>query len=413
MSRMMSLRLSPRRGPKTNPGTGRSSLARHDEPNSVARTAIRRPNDAPRRAPVMKRRQRGASSVDAPGPARFCLALAAALVALVTPATGRPSAPRVPAPMPSPNSGHEPALPGYSQVAVMPISSLGSTDEAVLAVERVLWGEFTRLLGKRLVLPAELAKRGGRLDGDVKRCDNGLDCLVDVFGAYGFGAFVVGNLIGLGADRVINLKVLDVKTGRELGRVSEKASGAERELISQMRRAAVLLLAPEQLIGTVEVHATQPEINILIDGQLYGTTPLASPRLTVTAGRHAVEANGEGRVPFSAMIDVAYGEVVSLTIDLPANTVFVGGRAPYRSRWWTWATAVVGAACLGTSGVFYYQHTRTAAQISDAATAGTLDARQVGLRAQWQNRLTLARGFGGVGVGLSGAVGVLLTLDWL
>ena len=52
-------------------------------------------------------------------------------------------------------------------VAIMPLTSLGSTDETVAAVERVLHGELRRLLGARLVTQAELGRADRHLQAHV------------------------------------------------------------------------------------------------------------------------------------------------------------------------------------------------------------------------------------------------------
>ncbi len=300
-------------------------------------------------------------------------------------------------------------LPQYRQVAIMPLSSLGSTDEAVAAIERVLHGELEKLIGERLIDADELRTRYPEVNAQLSQCDELLDCYQEVFGAYGWGAFIVGNIAGLGDDRVINIKLIDVRTGKEVRRAAEKANGDERQLISRMRKAAVGVLAPELFVGSLKVSATQPGVQVLVDGKLVGTVPLASPTLALAAGRHAVEARGDGLVPFSSMVDIAYGETASLTILLPENSAFVGGDTPFRARWWPWTIAAAGAVAAGVGGVFNYLHYKAARDFEkDHNSPDDVKA----LRQEKQNWRT-ATYFYGAGGGLVGGVGVLFVVDLL
>ena len=325
---------------------------------------------------------------------------------LATALVGATSA--ISAPVVSPAAPAPRVLTEYRAVAMMPLSSLGSTDEAVEAVSRVLHGELSKLLGERLITAEALARRDAKLKSYLDRCEGVLDCLTEVFGAFGWQAFLAGNLAGLGDDRVITLKLIDARTGKEVRRASEKASGDERGLIKQMRKAAVGVLAPELFTGTLEVHAQQPGMQVIVDGQLVGTTPLANPRIEIAAGRHAIEANGEGLVSFSDMVEVGYGEVVPINVVLPENSVFVGGVTPFRARWWTWVIAAVGAGTAATGGYFYWDHVQTAKKMEqktlDAVSGPKLDKRRRG-------SLQLSRELGGAGAAALLGVGVLLTMD--
>ncbi len=301
----------------------------------------------------------------------------------------------------------------YRQIALMPLTSLGSTDEAVNAIQAILVGEFTKVLGERLIAPDALLEQSKHVKSAFYSCEGVVVCLTEVMGGLGWDAFVVGNIAGLGERQVINLKLIDVRTGREVAKASEKAVGEQSELITYMRKAAVQLVAPDLFTGTLVLAAAQPGVQVQLDGQLLGTVPLANNRFAVPVGQHALEASGEGLVPFTTMVELAYGETKTVTVDLPRSTAFVGGDTPFRHRWWTWAIAGAGALAVGLGGYFNALHVDTVEKIEKRARSGTLTAQDVDLfteqEAHW-NRSVVLYGSGG---GLLLGVGVLFALDFL
>ncbi len=100
-----------------------------------------------------------------------------------------------------------------------------------------------------------------------------------------------------------------------------------------MRRAAVRLVAPERLLGTLVIEARQSGVHVLVDGLSLGVMPLEQPELALPVGRHAVEASRPGWVPYSTIVDLAYEQTLTVELDLPASTVWVGGETPFRHRW--------------------------------------------------------------------------------
>lgn len=324
-------------------------------------------------------------------------------------ASAEPPGPLPPAPtaeervQPLPDDGRE--------ILLGPLSSFGSTGEAVEAIERVYVSEFEKLLGPQLRTTDELSALGPAVAEAVADCGATPPCLLEVAAAVGFDSVITGNLTGLGDERVIDLRHLSAVSGEELGRQSVQASGDERELIVQIRGAAVKLLAPERYVGTVAFDVKQTGVRVVVDGQLVGITPLPRAQLDLRVGRHAIEASGEGLVPFSEMVEVRYGELRSVTIDLPQNTVFVGGDTPYYARWWTWAIAGAGATGLGLGGYFGYLHQDTVAEIEDRVGAGTLTGEDAFLYQDQDEQRRRALIFYGVGGALTLTAATLLSLD--
>jgi len=296
------------------------------------------------------------------------------------------------------------------KIALMPLTSLGSTDALSTSIERIFVGELERLLDSRLII-FKSRDRAPKLRRALETCQGRAECINEVVGGLGFDAFIVGNITGLGNSRVVNLKLIDVRSGETLQRAAEKASGDESELIGYMRKAAVQLVAPEKFLGTLEIVAEQPSIQILVDGALIGTTPLESNKIRVPAGRCALEATGAGLVRFSKIIDIPYDDSVTVSINLPTNDVFVGGQTPYRNRWWTWALVGAGALGVGMGAYFNQLHIDSVHTIESRAATGTLDENSAGLyndaRAEWKRSISFYTA-GGL---LLSSAGILLVID--
>jgi hypothetical protein len=308
--------------------------------------------------------------------------------------------------------------PRFGSVVVMPLSSLGSTDEVVLAIERVLQSELKKLVGAKLadttlMTLEQVTKRKKGSTDQVARCSGAVECLAPVMSSLGVDAFVVGNIAGLGDDRVINIKLFEARTGALVNHASEPASGDEKVLIANMRKAAVTLLAPELLVGTVELACSQTGVEVVVDGVSLGKTPLAATRRELPVGRHAIEANAPGLVPFSTLVDVAYGETKKVAIALPVNTVFVGGDTPFRARWWTWSIAGSGALAVGMGVFFNCLQADTVAKINQRAAAGTLTIDHAYLYRQEEEQWITAVVFYAVGALLMTGVGALLGVDFV
>lgn len=113
--------------------------------------------------------------------------------------------------------------------------------------------------------------------------------------------------------------------------------------------------------GTLRVAGTVEGATVTLDERPAGETPVAAP-LTVTPGRHALELEREGYVPFRAEVDVQAGAVTASYARLAPATAY---RAVRGRRIWTWVLTGLAAAGLGTS-VGLGIHARSEAQ-SDLA----------------------------------------------
>ena len=304
------------------------------------------------------------------------------------------------------------AMPDYQKIVLMELSSLGSTNDAVRTIEQILIGEMRKLLGDKLYLYSDLLAQGTEVENALDECQGNKDCLAEVVGALGWDAFVVGNIAGLGESRVINIKLIDAHNGKEIRRASEKASGDESQLVTNMRKGAVFIIAPERFVGTLEIITKQKGVEILIDGESRGVTPLENPRFKIKAGSRALEARRDGLVPYSSIVKLGYGEIKQIHIKLAESTAVMGADTPFRHRWWSWALAGAGVVATGLGGYFNYLHSDTVDLVNQRAAEGSFTAADLDLIDDSEADWSRAKTFYSVGGAMIGGVGILFVVDF-
>jgi hypothetical protein len=293
-------------------------------------------------------------------------------------------------------------------MGMQPLTSLGLSDEVVRPIEDVLVGEMRKLLGDRLVPIRSNTDAVARFS----RCGGVLACLVDEARNIGWHQMVIGNVAGLGDERVVLLKLVDVDRGHSVRRALSPATGDSGELVQKMRATAVQLVAPERYVGSIRLRAPQHGVRIIVDGEPVGVGPLHSV-VEVTVGRHAIEAAGDGLVPLATVAVVTYEGLTPVDIELADSSVFASSSTPFRNRWWTWAMAAVGVASVSAGVYFNVQHLDTSHKIDALVDAGRHDYRAASLHRDQSQQWTAAAILYGSGGALLAGSGLLLTFDFL
>lgn len=301
---------------------------------------------------------------------------------------------------------------GGPPVLLNRLTSFGSSEESRAAVESVFAAELQKVLSDEVLTANDIDERP-ELASKLNECEGRVECLLRVAAETGVRGIIVGNISGLGDDRVVNLRYLDPERRGPPRARSASLTGAESELIPTMRALAVQLVAPEKYLGTVELRIAEAGIDLKIDGLSVGESPLADNNLRLPVGTHAVEATAPGRVPMSAIIDVRYDEIVPVTVDLPTSDIMMGGATPFRHRWWTWTVAGVGITTLAVGAVFNVLHVQAAERINNDYAAGILTAADRGLYEQEQLSWNVALISYVVGSVLLGVTASLLTWDFI
>ncbi|RME23139.1 MAG: PEGA domain-containing protein [Deltaproteobacteria bacterium] len=203
---------------------------------------------------------------------------------------------------------------GVQKVALWRLRALGIAPQVVDTIRKVFEGELGRLDGVSLVDPSGV----GRLledNPELAACTAQAECLARAGKLLG-AELVIGAVVGLlDTDYSLDAKLVDVRTGRELRRITRSWQGTGDELVAAARELAVRLLRPEAYKGQLVVEANTDGVEIHVDGAMLGKTPLEGP-LLLSPGVHAVRLQAEGYRAVERLVEVPFGQAVRLEVDL-------------------------------------------------------------------------------------------------
>lgn len=137
---------------------------------------------------------------------------------------------------------------------------------------------------------------------------------------------------------------------------SDPLRGTPDQLIEGVRVAAYRLLAPDQLLGALQLESDIAGATVALDGVPLGTTPLADRGLVhkLALGKHALHVEARGYAPWDAPIDIHFQKVSPVVVRLVGTTAPLitseSQRVPrehFYSRPWFLITVGVAAIALG------------------------------------------------------------------
>jgi hypothetical protein len=221
-----------------------------------------------------------------------------------------------------------------------------------------LTGELEQALGKvgRKVQRAALAL--DELMLAVECTEKSVACLQKIGGNLQAQRLVLGEVRKTATGLHLSLRCFDVATGGDAGTAeadlpqpvaqrAEAIAGAVRKLLGikpAPRR-------PQEATGGLVITATVPTVEILLDGQSRGTTPLELRNLPV--GRYRIEARVAEHVTWTGDAEVKRDQMTRLEIELEplgARDRSPGYLDSIRLR--TWLVAGAGLACIVTGAAF-------------------------------------------------------------
>ena len=128
---------------------------------------------------------------------------------------------------------------------------------------------------------------------------------------------VLAGSVGLAGDQLhIALKLVDVARGKESRAVEEAVPFDQADL--RLRASATKLLAPDQYNKSGSLYVVMPltGAEVLIDGRVRGTSPLAGPIDSLPPGRREVEVRYAGAKPWRSFVDLRFEEPHRIELDL-------------------------------------------------------------------------------------------------
>jgi hypothetical protein len=194
--------------------------------------------------------------------------------------------------------------------------------EAVAALEATLRNEVGALPEVTLAAPEQLAAALQR-EAD---CATRVACGAAAAARAGAQRFVAGTVSELGDAYMVDLKLVDARSGQELRRVTRPVSGRQEMLIELLRAAAVELLAPARFVGRLSVQLLAgdqagPPPQLFLDGKLVGPLPLPAPIESVSPGQHTMRVTKEGFRDATLFVEVRYDRTTEAHVDLARGSL--------------------------------------------------------------------------------------------
>jgi hypothetical protein len=218
------------------------------------------------------------------------------------------------------------------KIAVWRFDALGIDAEIVQRLETLFRLELDRLdrvpLASRREIESKLSPAEEACAGDDK-------CLTAIGKKLGVDFVVTGTVGSLGDNYVLNIKAVDVASGKSQHIQSPPLKGTPDDLIEGVRVAAYSLLAPDQLHGSLQIQSDLIGAAVTLDGKPIGKTPL--PNLGVIGklalGRHELHVEARDYAPFDDAVEVHFQKVSPVVVRLLATTETIGtGRTIVEQR---------------------------------------------------------------------------------
>jgi hypothetical protein len=218
-----------------------------------------------------------------------------------------------------------------AQVLFWRLKALGIEAETASRINEVLRNEIGRVPGVTLVenqkVTAVISKHA-----DLAECQGEAECLGQL-GMFTGATLVVSGVLGtLGDVFSLDIKLVDVSTNQEIRRVAQTWSGEEKFLIEIMRQIATRLLKPEAYNGLLELNVPVEGVEVYIDGDLMGRTPLVEP-LKLSPGRHALKLASAGFKDYEQFVDVPFNRTIPVFVEMESS-MLTGVVSARRSEDW-------------------------------------------------------------------------------
>jgi hypothetical protein len=224
--------------------------------------------------------------------------------------------PKQPPPDAAPAST-EPKAPERRRIAVLELGGLGIASDMMRNLEMLLRNSIATMEGVTVVSPVDvqIALRNPKYK-DIANCGGGPACAVEIAKLVSADVVVFGTIGAIGQNFALNVRAMDVNTGKELARQQTSISGNRDLLIPELRLAAFRLIAPDRIRGSLLIEIDVEGVEVEIDGHKIGTTPIKDPVGNLTPGEHVVVLRRPGYSQFQQEFSIRPFETARLRLDL-------------------------------------------------------------------------------------------------
>jgi hypothetical protein len=245
------------------------------------------------------------------------------------------------------------------KIAVWRFDALGIENEIVQRLETLFRMELGRLDKVPQPSPRDIERV---LTGADQNCTGEEKCLQSIGKKLGVEFVVTGTVGSLGDNYVLNIKVVDVATGKSQKIQSDPLRGSPDELIEGVRVAAYRLLAPQQLHGSLQIQTDLVGAEVTLDGAKVGNTPLPNGGVLakLPLGKHKLQVAAKGYDKFDSDVEVHFQKVSPVVVRLLQSGETTGtGRTITRQRspiyTKTWFILAVGAGAIVLGALIGYK----------------------------------------------------------
>jgi hypothetical protein len=239
------------------------------------------------------------------------------------------------------------------KIAVWRFDALGIDPELVARLETLFRNELDRL--DRQPLPTRQSIEGA-LTTKERECTGEEKCLSAIGKRLGVELVVTGTVGAMGDSYVLNIKAVEVATGKSQRITTDPLKGSPDDLIEGVRVAAYRLLAPEHVNGSLQIQSDLVGAKVTLDGKELGKTPLANNGVVakLALGKHQLHVEAKDYAPFDDVVDVHFQKLAPIIVRLlPSNETVGSGRTirivekPFYSRPWFIAGSAITAIAVG------------------------------------------------------------------
>ena len=232
--------------------------------------------------------------------------------------TPEEKAPETPPPDAAAAAAAAPADPNKkTSVAVLQLTSLGIASDEIGSLERYLRNSIGTIDTIELISPVDvqIALRKPK-NKEAADCGGGPKCAVQIGALVQADVVVFGSVGAMGDAFSLNLRAMDVRSGKELARQRTSLSGTRHQLIPEMRLSAYRLIAPDRIRGSLLIEIDVEGVEVEIDGETVGVTPLKEPVKNLTPGAHVVVLKRPGYSQFQHEFEIRPFDTARLKLDL-------------------------------------------------------------------------------------------------